>query len=416
MENMNRRKFMKGVGTATLGATLFTSNGVARSSSDAEIPESLARRLARYRINQVQHRKEFSKFDPEGLGNPELFYAARDTRLGTDYIPAAWVFPIKNGRKEVGHISVGAHKFVPPIIQYGTAKAPQNYLEDKQTDSNVSDLSFDESSTYLYKNPMAFGIEAEGRTFVDLKRGFRMDDEATAGFDPSQNVEHVQNEWQRIKQFERKGDLIEQTPQPLSSEDVSGSVPNWTEEDDGNANTSYPDCAGMEPDPWASWDGCVPIATSMVNGYHVGYEDSWPDDIKENYIDTLHEVMNTRDLPTGDGQTFPFDIPNIEDEFSYDVNNHWWGRRDEIKDQIDSNNPPVVSYWGDKSSSSMDLKDKAVGHAEVAHGYVEGDNPWWDPTDPPLYVTTNDGYGSINELRFGTDTTNFFVTSIEPTF
>ncbi len=76
---------------------------------------------------------------------------------------------------------------------------------------------------------------------------------------------------------------------------------------------------------------------------------------------------------------------------------------------------------GDKSSTvsaesgDIDVPDwvpELVGHSETAVGYEQDDNSWWDPTEPPLHVTTYDTYGEVNELTFTSSSLSFFITSI----
>ncbi len=53
-----------------------------------------------------------------------------------------------------------------------------------------------------------------------------------------------------------------------------------------------------------------------------------------------------------------------------------------------------------------------VGHAETVVGYEEADDSWWNPTEPPLYVTTHDTYGDTNELTFKSTSLSFIVLTI----
>ncbi|ELY83880.1 hypothetical protein C486_01584 [Natrinema gari JCM 14663] len=123
-----------------------------------------------------------------------------------------------------------------------------------------------------------------------------------------------------------------------------------------------------------------------------------------------------------DGETVPTDFDDgIEDyDSSYSASNTVWERRSEIKNQIDSGNPCVISHWFNSSLDKSeiddveDLKGIAVGHSETAYEYEEGDDPVWNPTEPTLYVTTHDTYGDINEITLKSTTLLFLVQSIDP--
>ncbi len=398
---MKRRNILTKIGAST--ALVPTTTAVTASNSDAPpIREQLARTVAEARIRHVRRRDAFTQFDPNGIGNPELFYAVAN---GT-YVPVAWVFPIWNGRSAVGHISIGAQTWMPPVIQYGTGLAPQHRLAETKDSETVAGLEYGEKPRFLYGNPMAFGVEAQSAgglddtewKFVDLKRKFPIPRDRISAYGADvRAASRAETEWRRIQVHVERGRTLSYGTSARSTGSISG-VPNWS------------NCG-------SSWDGCVPIAASMAIGYHEGVP-SW------NRCDLIHELADNMDT-NSDGETWPWNITDGIEEYdsSYDASLTEYGRRSEVMDQIDSGAPCLVCYWGNMDASLASLprtptadtvKDQFVGHAETATGYEADDNSWWNPTDPSVYVTTHDTYGGVNELKLSTSSPAYFVTSIEP--
>ncbi|AFO59227.1 MULTISPECIES: C39 family peptidase [unclassified Natrinema] len=404
----DRRSVLKGlgaVGATSVAAVTLSGTSTAASTQRGEtaaIPESLARAVAKARVDYKSRHEHFAEFDPNGLADPELFYAAVDRNGAREYLPAAWVFPIETDGTEVGHIAIGAQPWLPPVIRCGTGVAPQHRAAELTIAGNSVERSDADTSRFVYKHPMLFGLElqSDGQRhpiFVDLYSGIAttVDDVPAAG--PSRmETTQAEAQWQGIRQSRTRNETLSYSAS--SSESISG-VPNW----DGDV------CS-------AGWIGCSPAAGSMVVRYH---EDITGVDC--DLMDELADEMGT----DGKGRTKPWNIPDgIEShDSSYAAHNTYHGRRSEIMDEIDSGRPCIVSYWGDKASTvsaesgNVDLPDwvpELVGHSETVVGYEQDDNSWWDPTEPSLHVTTHDTYGDVNELTFTSTSVSFFITSIAP--
>lgn len=355
------------------------------------------------RVAYNRSRGKFPRFDPNGLADPELFYSAVESQgttgsVSREYVPGAWVYPIYNGRTEVGHIAVSARPESPRVIRSSTAKAPQNRLSEDNVGGKRPQSSGGEVR-FLYNNPMSFGVTTDSSTFVDLRSGQDASIDAVTTRDDS-----AERDSGGIEVTAQELDTRDLSFEPLGSDQVSG-VPNY------DANRC---------DRSGNWVGCVPAASSMCIGYHESVPDAC------DLMWELHDLMGT----DSQGDTWPYEGPGNDDflsgieayDSSYSSGYELWGRRDEIKNEIDAGRPTIVGYFGDKSPSSVStssdvqptgLRDKMVGHAETVYGYEEGDNAWYNPTDPTLYVSTYDTYGNENELSFGTWDQSFVVLEIE---
>ncbi|WP_222914435.1 C39 family peptidase [Natrinema sp. SYSU A 869] len=403
-----RRTVLKRIGvlSAALATPVMTGSalGIAEGNSTAversdRISEPIAHLIAKSRVEHNSTRKQFSDLDPEGLAKPELFYSVSET--GT-YRPAAWVYPIETDGEEVGHVAVSARPDSPGIIRCSTGVAPQTRLRHNRTlRSKVGRVK--DGPRLIYNNPMSFGVEVpttnvagaeaaeDGKSaFVDLKHGL------TASINAVANPESATQTDGTLTVDRTTLEEAEETSfSSLSTESISN-VPNW------NAHR----CG-------SNWVGCTPAASSMCIGYH--------ENISSRDCDLMWE-LNDHMGTNSNGETVPTDfVSGIEDyDSSYSASNTVWGRRSKIKNQIDSGNPCVLSHWFNSSLDKSDidgvedLKDIAVGHSETAYEYEEDDNPWYDPTEPALYVTTHDTYGSVNEISLKSTTVMFLVQSIEP--
>jgi hypothetical protein len=135
---------------------------------------------------------------------------------------------------------------------------------------------------------------------------------------------------------------------------------------DGSA--SFPSCAGSGNDPWSPWDGCSTIAGAMVHGYWDSHGYSGLPSNEDELIDWNHYCM----LTTSSGITYPWYIDDgISDVFTaygyggdFDINNDsspTWG---EMTDQVDADQPAVLSVLGG---------EEFPGHSVTLIGYeVEG--------------------------------------------
>ncbi|RZH66332.1 hypothetical protein [Natrinema altunense] len=402
----DRRSVLKGlgaVGATSIAAVTLSGTSTASSSQrgeSARIPESLARAVATARVEYKSRHEHFEAFDPNGLAQPELFYAAVDRNGAQEYLPAAWVYPIETDGTEVGHIAIGAQPWLPPVIRCGTGTAPQHRAAEMTITRDSAARSDADASRFVYRHPMTFGLElrSDGHrqpVFVDLYSGVAATVDDLPPYEPSKmETTQAEAQWQGIRRSRRRNETLSYSAS--SSGSISG-VPNW----DGDVCST-------------DWIGCSPVAGSMVVGYHENTTG-----IECDLMDELADEMGTDD----EGRTKPWNIPaGIENyDSSYNAHNTYHGRRSEIMSEVDSERPCIVSYWGDKSSTvsaesgDIDVPDwvpELVGHSETAVGYEQDDNSWWDPTEPPLHVTTYDTYGDVNELTFTSSSLSFFITSI----
>lgn len=383
-----RRTVLKHFGAVGVSSVLLTTGSAATDTNDSDgVPEPVARRFALARVKHNSQKRAFSAFKSAELGQPELFYLSQ----GGEYVPGAWVYPIEDGGSEVGHVAAGAQRWLPRVIKTSTGPAPQHRVERLKTVAQANEPRF------LYDHPLVFGVEIEANAadgtsqFVDLQTG------KVSGIDHDE-VYQAKSAAKRDASDTDPTELETSVSsfEPTSSEEISG-VPNW----DGRK------CGD-------DWVGCTPTASAMCIGFHEYVSDEC------DLMWTLNDNMGTN----SDGETWPrlpwpksdF-VTGISDYGSYSGSNTYYGRRSEIKSQIDSGNPCIVSYFGDKGSaastedngdSAMPSKipDMPVGHSETGWGYEDDDGD--------LYVSTHDTYGNTNELVLTSVTDAYLAQSIEP--
>ncbi|WP_461862691.1 C39 family peptidase, partial [Thermococcus sp.] len=178
--------------------------------------------------------------------------------------------------------------------------------------------------------------------------------------------------------------------------EISG-VPAWTSTDDGNANVQYPNNVGPASDPWDDWDGCSPIAGSMVIGYYEPLLD------KEEIIDILHHTMGT----STDGRTNFWNVDNGIDDFDdeyttllnsgivtqpishwFDGSNDWYVSTSDIIREIDNSRPFILSMTD--AGSSTDGVGPYNDHSVAVVGYWY----WQSDEDYEFYLIIHNTWDS----------------------
>ena len=178
-------------------------------------------------------------------------------------------------------------------------------------------------------------------------------------------------------------------------------VPAWTEDDPGCQDWDYgwlgdrwcdtPDDPniGEGADSWEKWDGCAPIAGSMIVAYDTGHTDSLS---KEYFIDKLHLSMDTRD----DGNTLPGNMGDGFEEIGVlgygpweaSVQNFWTDNH--LKNQTNNGRPLLINmlHGGEGPDDSEDDGTDTYGdHTCTVVGYL--DTGWWK--NIILHNTWDDG-------------------------
>lgn len=388
----SRRSVLNGIGAVGLASTGISRSSLA--SGKQKIPERVARETAKAKVEQLAGADEFENWERGKVGPSELFYTPRGTNRSNNYEPAAYVFSIDSQGKSIGYMTVAANKRLSPILGYGTGPAPQNRLDRVGPNANAGSLSV--GNRYLYLNGMSYGIEATDHDaprglharFLDLKGGFSIPLPERKGVSSFENNnDKAEQSWRTIDKNSPTAWVGQVKTQRSTDDNVYPNVPNWSN--------------GDNDDSWAKWDGCSPIAASMVIGYHENTISSNRDAL----IDTLHQHMSTRDIPfLGNGLTIPGDIPRgirNYDSGTYDYespSNNFTGvitsRKQQTRNHIGDDNPIMLS--------TMDLE--LVGHSETVVGYDDANS---------FYYKCHDTYGGVNWIKHKSWATGF-TTPIRP--
>ncbi|WP_435361668.1 C39 family peptidase [Haloarchaeobius sp. DFWS5] len=159
---------------------------------------------------------------------------------------------------------------------------------------------------------------------------------------------------------------------------VSG-VPCWTAQDLGGGDSTN---IGWGIDEWDDWDGCSPIAASMVLGYHENVSES-NGSRRESLIDRLHINMDT----SNDGTSDPIDLGDISPPFddailqpicdgieaysagsnSYSAQQHLTVDAELVLEEIDNNNRPfMLNMLNGGRAKDYPSSKKAYGNHSVA--------------------------------------------------
>jgi len=359
-----------------LGALLLNTGSSVSGSSIPEVVKSpteasptVSRNMALYLAKNELNNVPFADFKGAETGKKLVLFYFPDGR------PAYYEVPIVRNGKIIGVMFVPALKTMPPRWMQ---VFKSDMLVSQQLDKIAKRRGI-KHYRYVVLGAAAFGIQTDDGTVVDLTgREYRVDPKMPFRF----SIESEKNVvlWAKL----------ERNTLDSSSRKIISGVPTWTSTDTGNANTKYPNNVGSVADPWDNWDGCSPIAASMVVAYYDSHFRT--PDLREAIIDILHFTMGTNNK----GGTKPDDIPKgVEDfyweamnlykngylrthpTYGYEAKNYKFSSDYQlfmfVKNEIDSNRPGLLNVvWN--------VNGKYVGHSMTFVGY--------DTTAKAIYVHT----------------------------
>ena len=327
---------------------------------------------------------------------PKIYYLPDGSK-------AAYEFTILKNGKIVGYIMISAREDLPPVLEFGKSKPPSMNIEKVKAKYRVKRL--------LYLGALLYVADIGNGKAVHLRDMRIMKYPQKVTF----NVDHkaAEESWRGILQntantLSSRTDVGVESSTPVISDwgQVDG-VPSWTSEDSGNADIQYPNNIGIQPDPWDTWDGCTPIAASMVIGYYVSFPD------KESIIDVLHHTMHTDDDGVTEWWGYIDDgIDNFAEEYTntvyypifgeeypydFDGSNDYYVSMDDVKRQIKTYGRPfVLSINGGPYGLT-------TGHSVAVVGFTEWKNledgaTWMYLT---IHNTWYNGDEGVDSILFG---------------
>ncbi|KUH34074.1 hypothetical protein APY94_03630 [Thermococcus celericrescens] len=244
--------------------------------------------LATVKALALRELHKFPEFNGAIPTNPTPLYFP-DGRL------AAYEFRMVKNGKTIGYIIVSANRNLPPaILEAGFGeKTPSDLMKELATRKGVK--------TYrpAYFSGLNYGI-LTGDKIVDMKgREYRKPSRYTLALE--NKAEDNQKQWVTVETLTSTDKIDYIAPlATITSQKIIYGVPAWTSTDLGTkSNIPQPRDAdpweyiGPAEDPWKDWDGCAPIAASMIVGYYeIQYRSDW---YREAIIDILHRTMKTSD-------------------------------------------------------------------------------------------------------------------------
>jgi hypothetical protein len=280
------------------------------------------------------------------------------------------------GATSVGYVTAAARRDEGPILEYSMAQPP-NELIDRAT---VAGETHGKSSTEtpLYHGGVKYGLLFEDDTAMNLRNGRveQMGDGMSSSL--ATEAESATRQWGTIKNTSQTsvdgvvaatGPAGNEEPAPITTQsqtaDHIGGVPAWTEHDAGHARGND-NVFGPGADPWDDWDGCVPIAASMVIAYHEGISQT-NDYAREAIIDWLHIKMDTYN-----GNTVWVKIDGGFDSYdrgshSYNGKNHYnWGDGF-VRNEVGAERPFLLNMMS--ADSANDGTGPYGDHAVTVVGY-----------------------------------------------
>jgi|GEM_PF-6160168 len=295
------------------------------------------------------------------LSQPVIYYFPNGTK-------SAYEFTVLVNGKPNGFILVAAQRYMPPVLEFSKGEAPSKRL-GRIGRARVRGFSV-EKHRLLYYGALSYSVELDKGKAMDIH-----------GRQISVPKEISLARSYTTMSLEREGIANIYTVTTYAEKHISN-VPAWTTTDPGSSSTSYPYNVGPKEDPWSWWDGCAPIAASMVIAYYEPQlQDSWD---REALIDVLHHTLKTN----ATGATWSYNvvpgIENVHEEYQriskiITLNNivendytAWWESRatgfyDAISD-INNNHPLLL--WMINGGSALDRSQDYGNHTVTVVGYV----------------------------------------------
>jgi len=367
MSKQTRRSFLRKSAVTTVGlSALATGAGTAAAKEDNLVPKGVAKTRAKSKVQQLSRRDEFSGWKNARLGTPTTFHM-RNTETGPKYLRSAYVFPVQKQGNSVGYVTAAAQSSWAPILEYSKATPPTTYVQPAKAAARSSQKSL--TGNLLYHGGVEYGLELASGEAMNVRN--KISKPLGNGISPDSMAfksDQVAAQKDALSSDSETVTTDAVTPQALS--DTIADVPAWTSTDSGGASsTSY----GTGDDEWADWDGCSPIAGSMIIAYHEGVNE-WETNEREAIIDHLHDTMLTDD--DTDAATNPIDLDRGFNQYtwgdsSYSGQNiYLWNHPDFTKAEISDNNRPFLLNM--TSGGTAEDRSQAYGnHTTTVVGYKD---------------------------------------------
>lgn len=293
---ITRRSVLKTIGLTAVAATSLSGSAAAAQAHSAEgtVPTGLATKAANKQVLAASHRSNYSDWNGASVGRPTTYYR-KNADKGPRYLPSAYVFPVMDGANSIGYVTISARRTEGPIIEYSTAQPPNEYLASARSTAAKRGRT---EGVPLYHGGLKYGLAFEDGTAMNVMNGHPQPigdgiarDALATNTAPTQWIT-IQNTTHTTNTGLVPNSAGNNVSTMSQSADYVPYVPAWRETDAGGGNsTSY----GSGRDAWSEWDGCYPIAASMLIASHENAPRPENDDARERMIDRLHSLMNTND-------------------------------------------------------------------------------------------------------------------------
>jgi hypothetical protein len=361
-KEVGRREVLGAVGSV-LAVTVGSGVVGATAPKPQKVAPGLARKAAELQREIAAGQKDFETWEGASLGSRDTFYMLT-SETPRKYTKSAYVFPVEKGGVEVGYVTTGAQRRLPPILEFSSAESP--------TARRPGD------GKPLYHGGVSYAEDLGDGTVQNVLSGRQKNVRTQQVGNIAADSARARSHWKQLdpvskdKDGSSTNDYVPDIPSG-SNADYVYSVPCWSSSDEGGASSTS---IGTGRDSWKDWDGCAPIAGSMVIGYHENVNE-WEDNEREAIIDNLHNTMKSGDgLVSNPIQTEP---QHIDDGFkNYDFGSNSYGAKTYyitdhglVRSEIGKDQPFQLNMTsGDRAEDETSDYKLYGDHSVAVSGYV----------------------------------------------
>ncbi|ADJ26832.1 hypothetical protein Dehly_1552 [Dehalogenimonas lykanthroporepellens BL-DC-9] len=341
-----------------------------------------------------------STWNNSDILGPVVYYAVDGTKV-------AYEFTVVNMDEPIGYVIISATKDLPPLLEAGEGRSPSSYLKETKNLAIMENLtSSADKPRFLWWGALTYSVQygeqmKEKGLAIHLQSGRIMSVPSEL---PVFEVDTTLAEAAWIEVM-NKSNQVGTVVRSSNYHWITG-VPCYYQQgwsgghgDDYSQYATWPSCRGTGADPWAKWDGCTPIAGSMILGYWDGMGYTSIPNGEDLLIDDCHHWMHTDFDGFTTGSDIDDGLENLLEEYGYNdfsVRNDGHVAWSDITIHVDNDYPEILSFvfnptYGNHSVAVVGYIEDGENKQIIIHDTLTASAAWigWGTFAYPIITMCN---------------------------